>query len=332
MHAPFSWPLFIVFAGIFLLCLVGAIQPRLCGFTTTDSSRVPTKGRFPAWGWFGLVLMIASWVCAWGRFAWLGFMRDHMFAPLWFGFVFSMDGFVHKRTGRSLLARSPRTFVLLFPLSAVSWWYFEYLNRFVRNWWYAGIGHFGPGHYVFYSLLCYSTVLPAIFESAALLLSFEHFRKGFLHPLSPRVRFSRPQLWACGAAGVLGLGLLGAYPDPFFYMTWLAPIAILYAGLRLARVRTPAHDLARGDFRLAVALAGGALVCGIFWEMWNYFSLPKWHYAVPYVNRWHVFEMPMAGYGGYLPFGPLCFLFWLAWKTLLPESWKNKLAPPIELP
>ena len=24
---------------------------------------------------------------------------------------------------------------------------------------------------------------------------------------------------------------------------------------------------------------------------------------VPYVERWHVFEMPMLGYAGYLPFG-----------------------------
>jgi hypothetical protein len=46
---------------------------------------------------------------------------------------------------------------------------------------------------------------------------------------------------------------------------------------------------------------------GFFWEMWNYFSYPKWVYSVPFVNVVHIFEMPLLGYGGYLPFA--CELF-----------------------
>ena len=46
-----------------------------------------------------------------------------------------------------------------------------------------------------------------------------------------------------------------------------------------------------------------ALICGGFWEMWNYNSLAKWEYAVPFVGRYRVFEMPVLGYAGYLPFG-----------------------------
>jgi hypothetical protein len=36
--------------------------------------------------------------------------------------------------------------------------------------------------------------------------------------------------------------------------------------------------------------------------MWNYFSYPKWVYHVPWGNWLHIFEMPLLGYGGYLPF------------------------------
>jgi hypothetical protein len=36
--------------------------------------------------------------------------------------------------------------------------------------------------------------------------------------------------------------------------------------------------------------------------MWNYFSYPKWQYSVPGVSFLHIFEMPLLGYGGYLPF------------------------------
>ena len=53
-------------------------------------------------------------------------------------------------------------------------------------------------------------------------------------------------------------------------------------------------------------MAVGALLCGIFWEMWNMFSLAKWAYHVPWVHRFQVFEMPILGYAGYLPFGIEC--------------------------
>jgi hypothetical protein len=44
------------------------------------------------------------------------------------------------------------------------------------------------------------------------------------------------------------------------------------------------------------------LVCGFFWEMWNFWSLPQWYYTVPHVGFGKVFAMPILGYGGYLPF------------------------------
>ena len=53
-----------------------------------------------------------------------------------------------------------------------------------------------------------------------------------------------------------------------------------------------------------VALSAmAALVCGFFWGMWNYYSYAKWVYAIPHVQRFRVFEMPVLGYVGYLPFG-----------------------------
>lgn len=56
------------------------------------------------------------------------------------------------------------------------------------------------------------------------------------------------------------------------------------------------------DWRPIIALALGCLMCGFFWEMWNYYSYPKWIYHLPLVNFMHVFEMPVLGYIGYIPF------------------------------
>ena len=49
-----------------------------------------------------------------------------------------------------------------------------------------------------------------------------------------------------------------------------------------------------------------ALFCGFFWELWNTWSLAKWEYAIPLVQRFELFEMPLLGYAGYLPFGLEC--------------------------
>ena len=65
-------------------------------------------------------------------------------------------------------------------------------------------------------------------------------------------------------------------------------------------------DLSKGRWTMIVASAVSALICGFFWEMWNYFSMAKWVYSVPYVQKFHLFEMPLLGYAGYLPFGLEC--------------------------
>ena len=42
---------------------------------------------------------------------------------------------------------------------------------------------------------------------------------------------------------------------------------------------------------------------------WNFYSLPKWIYTIPYVGFWKVFEMPILGYLGYPFFGLIVFSY-----------------------
>jgi hypothetical protein len=66
--------------------------------------------------------------------------------------------------------------------------------------------------------------------------------------------------------------------------------------------RSLSSYLAKGDWRPIKALFVGVIVCGFFWEMWNFYSYPKWVYHVPFVDFARIFEMPLIGYGGYFPF------------------------------
>jgi hypothetical protein len=36
--------------------------------------------------------------------------------------------------------------------------------------------------------------------------------------------------------------------------------------------------------------------------MWNYYSFPKWTYHIPGLDFLRIFEMPLLGFGGYVPF------------------------------
>jgi hypothetical protein len=91
-------------------------------------------------------------------------------------------------------------------------------------------------------------------------------------------------------------------------MLWLGPLLILLGLQTLLLDETLLAPLARGDWCPLLQPALAALLCGLLWEFWNWGSLARWHYSVPYVQRFHLFEMPLLGYAGYLPFGVTCAL------------------------
>ncbi|HQX22923.1 MAG TPA: hypothetical protein PLU01_06070, partial [Nitrospira sp.] len=98
----------------------------------------------------------------------------------------------------------------------------------------------------------------------------------------------------------------GLWPDYLFSLVWVAPL-LLITSLQLIRDEpTIFSGTAQGDWRTLWAAALAALICGWFWEMWNFYSLARWEYAVPFVQRFKLFEMPLLGYAGYLPFGLEC--------------------------
>jgi hypothetical protein len=303
-HAPFSLPVFLGLA-LLILATTAPFFRRLLSFPAVPGRRSPA-GSLPWWGWAGAALGAASWILAWGRFPWMGALQAHTFTPLWAAFILLVNALVCRRTGGCLLLSRTRRFLLLFPVSAAFWWSFEYLNRFVGNWYYPDPPGFGAGEYFLFATLPFATVLPAVLSTRELLLSFPRvdgaFREwGPLSPPSPRRIGLAALLLSCA-----GLFAVGIVPDLVFPMVWVAPPLLL---ISLAALRGEPHSLsgiAEGDWRSFAASSLAALSCGFFWEMWNYGSLAKWVYAVPYVDALHIFEMPLLGYAGYLPFGVLC--------------------------
>jgi len=102
--------------------------------------------------------------------------------------------------------------------------------------------------------------------------------------------------------GSLLIFLIILLPGYFFPFVWIAVYFIVEPINVLLKNRTLLEFTKRADWRPIISLSIGVLICGFFWEMWNYYSYPKWIYSVPLVNFMHVFEMPLLGYIGYPPF------------------------------
>ena len=304
-HAPFSWAAFALFGTLGLLVVAGLILlycPRWKG-----SPPIAARQPFPWWGWLSGVVLVFFWALAWGRFTRVGAVQALTFTPLWVAYVVFVNALTFWRTGNCLLTRRTRYLIALFPTSALFWWSFEYLNSFAQNWYYVGQELFTPLGYVLFATAAYSTVLPAVMSTVDLLQSFS----GLLCP-----RFQRPFVLGNRktCAGVVlalaasGLVAIAAWPNYCYPLLWLSPLLILVSLQVLLSAENLVEKLERGYWHVVTLPALAGLLCGFFWEMWNQYSYPKWAYSIPYVQRFRIFEMPVLGYLGYLPFGLECFV------------------------
>jgi hypothetical protein len=260
------------------------------------ADRLESRGGWPLRGWIGLVLVTFFWMLNWL----LPGLRTHWgFFPLWLGYSLTVDALVFHRKGHSLLTRNPAAYAGLFLVSAPAWWLFELINLRTQNWFYLGEEAFTTLGFALLSTVSFSTVMPAVFGTAELV--------GALRPVRtigpcPAVQTTPALLRGMFGVGGLMLFSVLCWPETFFPLVWTAVYCLIEPlNVRLGN-RSLLDDLARGDWRPLIALGGGCLICGFFWEMWNFYSYPKWVYRIPYAGWLPLFEMPLAGYLGYLPF------------------------------
>jgi len=254
------------------------------------------KSLYPLYGWLGLCLIIIFWILNWT----LPGARTHWgFFPLWLGYCLAIDGLVFLRTGTSLLTRGWRKYIGLFFASAPVWWIFELLNLRTQNWIYLGIEIFTPLQYVFWTTFSFTTVIPAVFGSAELFASFNFVKR--LKP-GPKIGTNKLTRAVFFVTGSIMLVLLLIWPNIFFPFIWLSLYFILEPINIWMGNRSLAHWTQFGDWRPVISLWLGVLLTAFFWEMWNYYSYPKWVYHIPWGDWFNIFEMPLLGYGGYLPF------------------------------
>ena len=319
VHADFSWWAFVTIT-LFIVVAVFPILSRVVRFPASSGElRIPAT-YFTWWGWLAIVWLAVVWLLAWTRFPWFAPMQAFTFTMLWLGYIVIINALTWRRAGRCMLTHCTGYFLALFPLSAIFWWFFEFLNRFVQNWFYIGVDTLGSWDYFWQATLPFATVLPAVLGSRELLATFPRLSGGLENAWAMTWINSKPIACVLLTVSAAGLAAVGVWPNALFSMLWLAPLALITALQIIMSEKSVLDGPVKGDWREIWQVALAALVCGFFWEMWNFGSLAHWEYSVPYVHRFEIFHMPLLGYSGYLPFGLEC----LAVARLLDMLWQDK--------
>ncbi|MFL5735652.1 MAG: hypothetical protein ACJ78Q_21045 [Chloroflexia bacterium] len=280
-----------------------------------DSSRQALRPHF----WVGVGLLAVGNFLIFARAPGGDFLRpysDYWFACVWFGYIFAVDALVYQRDRRSLFVSARPVFLAMLPLSAAAWWGFEWLNERMQNWHYLRPYDIPEWYANFISCVFFSTVIPAVWETADWLRGTQWARN---LPELRAITYPRFVPYLLIAAGIASFVLPLVWPRYFFGLIWGFAALVLDPINYLAGRPSIIGFVERGKWRVPIAFYLAGLTCGVLWEFWNFWAFPKWYYTVPYVGFLKVFEMPVLGYLGYGPFALELFAVFWFFAGLLPR-------------
>jgi hypothetical protein len=252
------------------------------------------KGRIKPHGIIGVALFcLAAVMLNQGREP----FTTYFYSFAWWAYILAADALVYWLQGRSLIVSRTGTFLRMIPLSIFIWCIFEAFNFRLSNWHYINLPPEVWMRWIGYAI-AYATVLPALCETMHLLETAGPFRtiSGKKHCPSPFFLRSSPAIG--------GLFLLAAllFPRFCFPLVWIGFALLIEPLLYLRGGNSLLRDIEKGESGRLLTLLAAGLVCGLLWELWNFWAQAKWIYTVPFFEEGKLFEMPLLGFLGFPPF------------------------------
>lgn len=321
----FNLTIFIVLLVACAFMTILYIYPWIFGFKKPEKKERPSlpNVKFPLWFWLGLIIAIIDAIILWGHFSKPKFIIDVGFIPIIWGLVFTVDGIVYKRSGgHSILKDRPINMLWIGICSAIGWGYFEYLSLFVGvNWYYPEAHILTTLEFYIYAFVGGAALVPFLFEIFMLLNTFKKLNRRY--SFGPKVSLSRPVQIIVLIIALASLFFISFFPNILYPLLWIGPVLILSIGLDMAGLWTPFRPIVKDGNWTPLALIGlGDLISGLICEGTNFLSANHdpfhtfvpgyWKYSIPYVDKFHVFEMPVEGLYGYLPYGIYNWIVWIA--------------------
>ncbi len=270
----------------------------------------PVPGTFPPHCFAGLFILIAGEIALFSGVEWVA----QWFTPLmWTGYILFVDGLIRHRKGTSLLSRYPGEFLLLAVISIASWEIFEGYNLLLKNWRYVNLIENTPARFAGYAW-AYATISPCMFLTYELL---ESHLPGSNPARSPRL--GNGLFYTLVIFGFACVTVPFVWPSPYMTpLVWIGwPFLLDPINGRLGE-RSFLSEFFSGRPRSTFIMFLSGLICGLLWEFWNYWAISKWHYEVPYLGHIKLFEMPILGFLGFLPFAVGSYAIYVFLRRFIP--------------
>jgi len=271
--------------------------------------------RFPSYFVFGLAIIALA---EGGLFAGIEVVGLYFTPLVWTGYIMVVDAILYVRRGRSYLQGRRRRLLWLLPWSIVCWLIFEGYNLYIQNWSYHGLPQNYAARLLGY-VWSFATIFPSVLLTAELWETVIHQKQGRKQRmLTRRLLTVLPVLGA--TCLIVPLVLDQADAAKLFALVWIGFVFLLDPINSVAGRSSIISDLANGRSARLWALFLAGLTCGLLWEFWNYWATARWTYSVPidFVGP-RVFEMPLLGFVGFLPFSVECFVMNEFFYVLFPR-------------
>jgi hypothetical protein len=248
-----------------------------------------------------IALALAGWaVGLWGLVRGETLILQYLYFFAWYPAIAFLDGLLFRLRGQSWLLTQPRRFFRMFFWSVTAWLCFEAFNLVLKNWGYVAVE---PVLWVRWGgyALAFATVLPGVLLTAQVLDALGAWKNLKARPFCPGAW--QPASLLVGVA-LLILPLI--FPRYAFPLIWGAMFFLLDPFCWLLGGPSLILRFIQGERREHICLLAAGLICGLWWEAWNYFAIAKWVYTLPVLGFWKVFEMPALGFLGFPPFALEC--------------------------
>jgi len=253
------------------------------------------------------------------------FMRTWFYLFAWWPFILILDSLNYRKGGASLFTRPERDALFMALVSVSVWLVFELFNLRLRNWsyhelplvlWLRWLGYF----------TAFASVVPALVVLA------EFFRQRLAERRMP-VPLLKPTPLFLHVSTLLGVILFAVtllWPRLFFPCVWLCFIFLLEPlNFRLGNPSFLSDWERRDGTRFWSWMTAG-LTTGFVWEFFNFWAGSHWEYSLPYFEFGRIFQMPVLGYLGFIPFalevmaiyGLLCYVR----RRFLAHRWLAKIS------
>lgn len=211
----------------------------------------------------------------------------------WWSYIIFLDTTLALKEKRFLVLN--KHIATLIIISCGFWCLFELINIRLQNWYYINLPVNTVQRYGGY-FLAYGTVIPAIYLTKELIYIL--FGDITVRPF----RIERYPVYAI-SLGIVILFLTLVFPRYLFACAWIFAVPVMDAINYTRGYRSFMGDFEKGFAGHFISAVIAGLICGILWETWNYWSISKWIYSVPFLEKGKIFEMPLPGYLGFLTFG-----------------------------